>query len=193
MGRLLSREIREIVLFAFLAWSLFFMSVASGSQNDLPFKSIQCARQIGAFLAKWEHPRGWKRELISANGDEIYRSATLTIGTFLELRRSFENEVTARRYSVEGFTKVSWQPRTCNERVSTQISHYDLQAVNKEFSDAYLRKLVRENKAGLIYAWSPHMPLSIDFMKYAQRAAARSGSSFSWSWTPTRIQLSWRT
>ena len=102
--------------------------------------------------------------------------------------------MTARRYSIEGFTKVTWQPRTCEQKVTRQSSHYDLsKPVSKEFSDAYLRKLVRENKAGLIYAWSPHMPLSVDFMKYAQRAAAKLGLKFFLVLDPAaRIPRSWR-
>lgn len=51
-------------------------------------------------------------------------------------------------------------------------------ANNRTLDDSYLKELMKKNKAGLIYVWSPRMPLSVQGLEEARRAAADAGIAF---------------
>jgi len=51
-------------------------------------------------------------------------------------------------------------------------------ANTRSLDDSYLKQLIKTNKAGLIYVWSPRMPLSVQGLEEARKAAADAGIAF---------------
>lgn len=150
-----------------------YSSTLGRVQKDWPLQKVACQKQIGAFLDKIEKKREWRKELDGLGEYAYYRSPTAKIGAWLELR-VFENGNTESDYvTAQKKLNVAWDSHTCRPQISSKAIALDKQRMDASFSDATLREAVRRYPAGIIYAWSPHMPFSVAGTKAIRRAAEK--------------------
>jgi len=105
----------------------------------------------------------------------VYRSPTSRIGVWLEIRRLVTGEIETARLTPEGQTLVRWNPKTCARETAEIPSNYDVTRMAENFGDSDLRQLVKAYDRGIVYTWSPHMPLSIKALRLLRIAAAKFG------------------
>jgi len=132
-----------------------------------------CTGQVQSVLKRWAPGGRWRRELGSLDDQSVFRAPSPQIGTWIELHRSLTGEVKVLRISARDASEYSWNPLNCEPRYRFQKLPYDDKALREAFSDDYLRQQVHRHRAGLIYAWSPAMPLSLRAYRAIQKAARR--------------------
>jgi hypothetical protein len=135
-------------------------------ENGLP-ASLHCAQAANRQLAAWDS-RG---EFLPAGNATVLRSPTSRIGVWVEVRMAADRVVAVSRIAADDETIVtldaSCQARIDSHPVPEQANSPDV------FTDEDVAAIVDSNEAGVFYAWSPHMPLSVD--GYAEiRAAAEA-------------------
>jgi len=66
----------------------------------------------------------------------------------------------------------------CTVHTAVHRRTFDSTASSRDFTDARLRELLARNTSGMIYVWSPRMPLSIQGIAEARAAANTLGIAF---------------
>lgn len=159
---------RKIVLALFL---LCLTVRAFGADRDprVPFCRIAVQHQ----LDRWDKTRSW-RAAAAEPGSSLYLSPTARLGEWLELRTG-RSLVELRRVSIERRETVRYQDARCQAQVAIERPHYSAARLKGAFTDERFRTLVRQHGAGIVYSWSPHMPLSIERVQAIREAGKQLG------------------
>jgi len=143
----------------------------AASVSDPQLRNHSCYKQISTLLDTWEVSRFWRLE--DTGPVEIHRTATGQQGIWLESHKHPGGKIEIIQLSGTKLTRVTWNPGSCDPTETKETLSYDRVKLNDAFSDEYLDRILKENRAGIIYAWSPHMPLSVDGRYRVQRAATQ--------------------
>jgi len=106
-----------------------------------------------------------------------HRSPSKEVGVWLALSKSEAGVIRAVRDSLNLRTIIEWAETDCVPRMAAKPIRYRIPAAEfqKSFTDERLKALLIRSRAGLIYAWSPQMPLSADGFLEVQKAARKMG------------------
>jgi hypothetical protein len=85
-------------------------------------------------------------------------------------------------------TAVRLEGKDCQQSLSLTERKLDETRMKGAFTDETLAALVASGKTGLVYAWSPHMQLSLDGVREARKAARQLGAELSLVLDPTADQ-----
>ncbi len=108
----------------------------------------------------------------AAAGAEILHWPTSTLGTWVvEVRHP--DDVSLRLVTDGDLTDVIWS----NQCVPSTTTTTRPTSAPARFTDADLRRVIAAHPRGLLYVWSPHMPLSVEGMAQARILAERRGLS----------------
>lgn len=130
----------------------------------------------GAQLAaEWGSVEAWRAVAPYPVPREV--TPTGTIGVWLERWTMPDGSVELRRVSA-GETRVARPGDDCRARVTTLTRRYDSAYLATAFTDRTLGALVASRRTGMVYTWSPGMPLSIAGIATARQAAATLGIAF---------------
>ena len=132
-------------------------------------ESISCRKEVLEQLSQWERATGFKKRI--SVGSHIFRSATDTIGVWLEIRSSSRHAVTLLRMAPDRLTRITWAPKSCAPSLVTSTYKFDNDRLKNDFDDSFLKTIVEQNWAGILYAWSPHMPYSVVGLSEVKAAA----------------------
>jgi len=126
---------------------------------------VRCPAELEAQRAAW-HAAGpaWPQPPVGA-GLDVRHWATRTMGVWL-IEQTSPTATALTRVAAGRIERVEWGA-AC---VPTRRSAARPVAAAPAFTDADLAALVESGASGVIYLWSPHLPLSVD--GYAQVAAA---------------------
>jgi hypothetical protein len=171
------------------AWAILAILVAvpswaadNDSDQELPIetqlKNAHCGEQILASLGEWESRREWVQAAPTMDGARVFRTPTQKVGTWLEVTVFPDGRINTAKMSAEMYARVDWFADDCAPKIAVSTNKYDKKRMAKAFTDAELAKEIQENKSGLIYAWSPHMPLSIQGYELARKAAEKAKVRF---------------
>lgn len=149
------------------------VSAASRRESGLP--PHRCAAEIEAIEIRWNAVGPWR--LLSPYPVRRYASPTESIGVWLE-RWSADEVTELRRVSVHETLVATFNEDECRPKTYIIRRRYDPAVMRASFSDEMLRSVVRSNSAGIIYVWSPGMPLSVDGLKEARAAAEAMDIAF---------------
>jgi hypothetical protein len=131
---------------------------AVSAQEALPGA---CAEAVTRQLRAW-HATGPPRDERHAG---MRHWATSALGTWVTEVRT-PTIVALLRVSPEQLTRLEWT----DDCVAQPEEWPRPAAASPRFTDADLQGLLTSGRAGLVYVWSPHLPLSVD--GYAQAVAA---------------------
>ena len=155
----------HIINFIFLVtFSASFVQLAfpavTTAQTNTFFSSIPCLPTVSATLDKWEAPTSW-RKLISNESDYLeIASPSEVVGVWIYLRVG-KKETVATRKTAESEISVRWDNHNCQSQASINLKKNGPSNDQGLFADKNLQHLLSKGSAGIIYIWSPHMPLSI--------------------------------
>lgn len=128
----------------------------------------RCATHIADQRAAWGAVAPPRMQPPAADGATVLHWPTSTLGTWV-VEVLGPREASLRRVADGQVTDITWS----TDCVPSTVDTPRLGSVAGRFTDADLRRLVAAQPRGLLYVWSPHMPLSVDGVGVARMVAAR--------------------
>jgi hypothetical protein len=135
-----------------------------------------CAASAIALEQAWGGTGAWRR--LAPYPVPREASPTDSVGVWLERRMPSPGTVELRRVSIERTDVAVFGEPGCSARVTVHHRTFDSSATSRDFTDARLRDLLHRDSGGMIYVWSPRMPLSIQGIAEARAAARSLGIAF---------------
>jgi len=139
-----------------------------------PSIASRCQAAVEERLADWGAGAERYRDIDGAFGARESRIATGTLGTWVLLHEPPDGAPSLVRVEESGTTRVSFDAG-CHESSSFEPRP---PAPGLAFTDRDLRALVASTPRGVLFVWSPHMPLSVDAYRTVSELARRMGLSF---------------
>jgi hypothetical protein len=146
----------------------------SGS-SPLPKRSA-CDASVASYERAWHGAGEWHR--LAPYPVPRDASPTDSIGVWLERSRTDDGSLELRRVSASETIVARASGAGCDVQLFHHRRTYVAEEAATTFTDDDLRALVRANAAGMIYVWSPGMPLSIRGLEEARAAAKALGVAF---------------
>jgi hypothetical protein len=130
-----------------------------------------CQQQIKKIIKGWHATGEWKKEIFG--GKEVTMiSPTSKIGYWVEVSLNNNEKFQAVRLINEVHSvEVSFN-RLCESSVKN-INRSIKRPKKKGFNDADLVNYIKSHDYGIIYFWSPQMPLSLEGIKEIDRVAKK--------------------
>lgn len=135
----------------------------------------RCGAAIAGTLTEWASREQW-RPLAPVPAP---RDATPTAVPGVWIERWQRGDTTElRRVSAESTVVMTFAGDACVARTTTHVRTYDRAALASAFTDDSLRALLRRSPRGMVYVWSPRMPLSVAGIAEARAASRTLGIDF---------------
>ena len=132
---------------------------------------VQCIVQVRDTLVEWDTTGEMFQDAGGPLGGQAWRLPTRRLGIWIAMTVDPWTMPTLARVDEYGTTRVRCGPGCAPVRSREAVSAVPAGA----FGDADLAALVSTGAAGVIYVWSPHMPLSVDAYHHITRAAEDVG------------------
>lgn len=131
--------------------------------------STACVSAQTSLEAAWHGTGHWRR--ISPYPVSRDASPTDSIGVWLERWTNPDRTIELRRVSAAVTVAAVITEPSCAPRLVTHRRTFDSAATANAFTDDKLRELIARTRDGVIYVWSPGMPLSVRGLVEAKAAA----------------------
>jgi len=129
-----------------------------------------CRAQAERQLRTWRTVGPPRRQPPVPGGATVTHWPTETVGVWVVEARS-DQSTSLVRVTPTSATEVVWSA-SC---VASTVEHARAIAAGPTFTDDELLRVMAERVRGVIYVWSPHMPLSVDGVDTVRRAASPRG------------------
>ena len=153
-----------------------FTTFALGANGLARDGSRTCVAAQTSLERAWRRTGEWRR--ISPYPVARDASPTDTIGVWLERWTNPDGRVELRRVSASLTVAAALGEPGCAYRLVSHRRTFDSTTMAKAFTDDKLRQLVERTRDGIVYAWSPGMPLSVSGLAEAKAAADSLGVAF---------------
>jgi hypothetical protein len=150
------------------AWSVALQALAAlAVSRDTPGR---CADHVARQRAAWRVVEPAKPQPPALGGGRVWHWPTDTLGVWVvETEDPVGSGTSLQRVAASGVTDVVWSGEC--EAATTERPRRPV--ARPAFTDADLRRSLGAHARGLLYVWSPHMPLSVDGVATIRTAAAR--------------------
>lgn len=162
----------KILLKVFVTFTCFSFAYAKPLIFQSPEKiidSMNCSKMVKSILTDWKAENSWTKTPLKDGNQIELKTPTKNFGKWVRLK------ITENGQSVSLLSPLSQiqvdVSESCVKRVKT-FKPREKQN-NTAFTDEKLREFVKKNRSGIIYSWSPHMPLSIEGIKEIKKAAKK--------------------
>ena len=155
--------------------------LAANSLNQEVIKLLsesKCFLSATELIKDWYVSKEWIKRPIDFDGGNTYVSPTDKTGTWVEISFYPNKTIEMMRISHDAQLVISWKSENCEPIVRTV--KLDSSATPKKeslFTDNDLDQLLSK-KDVLIYAWSPHMPISYEGFAIAKNVAKKNDLAF---------------
>lgn len=130
---------------------------------------LECLIPVRDVLAEWETTGETFQDAGGPLGGRAWRLPTRRLGTWVAVNVDPWAMPTLSRVDEDSTTRIRFGPG-CAPVHSRERAAASAES-GGAFGDADLAALVSDGAAGVIYVWSPHMPLSVDAYRHITRAA----------------------
>jgi|GEM_PF-1863571 len=149
---------------------------AGSHRSSAAARVANCADAASVMAAEWGVTGDWRA--LAPYPVPREASPTGTVGAWVE-RSHLENGGTElRRVSAARTEVASFDPASCVASRRTHVRRFRTDSLQNALTDTRLDSLLRVNPRGMIYVWSPRMPLSVSGLEQARRAARDLGIAF---------------
>jgi len=164
------KQIKILFMFAFI------FEVKANSQNKVKefILKNQCGKKVVKLLNAWGSSNLWNENFTGDPNKRNYRSPTQNLGTWVEVLIEKEFIKVFRRTARTDVIKI-WRKKDCFEKEMIKTKKLDEEYMARSFNDDTLKNIVDKYKKGVIYAWSPHMPLSVKGLKNIKKLSKEFG------------------
>lgn len=171
------RSVKQSLSLAFVI-AVVVPAPAAGALPRTPLAELRekhpCRVPIDTLLADWAPRPFWEEVVTSASGARAFRTQGEQLGTMIELTLHDDGEAEATRLTARTALTTSWNPIDCMARVSLD-TYAASKPAHPAFTDEDLKAVLASHPKGVIYAWSPHMHLSLKALPGLRAAAAKLG------------------
>lgn len=130
----------------------------------------------GVIEAEWQGTGEWRA--LAPYPVPREASPTKTLGVWLERAHLDNGAIELRRVSAQQTDVALLDGAGCLQKTTTHHRTFNQDSVRGAFTDASLDSLMAANNRGMIYVWSPRMPLSVKGLVEARAAAKTLGVTF---------------
>jgi hypothetical protein len=164
------------------AWSLAAATLAaqlllSAAQQQGTVAEAGCRAAAERRIAGWGAGAERYRDPDGPFGEAQWRLPTHEIGTWVLVQETAGGAPSLARVDARSTTRVSFDAQ-CREQSTTSAAQPGATRDSAAFSDDDVRALLGAAPQGVIYLWSPHMPLSVDGYRTVSDLARRLRMSF---------------
>ncbi|WP_025410532.1 hypothetical protein [Gemmatirosa kalamazoonensis] len=135
-----------------------------------------CRAALASVERRWGGTGEWRRLAPYPVAREA--SPTDSVGVWLERWTLDDGRVELRRVSARETRVADVTGEGCVMRTTAHARTYDAAAMAGAFTDDSLRATMRVHRRGMVYVWSPGMPLSVRGLAEARAAASALGVGF---------------
>lgn len=169
---------RTRLLGAALALGLFGTPASTFVERALRWATApeKCADAGRVLEAEWEGTNEWRALAPYPSPREA--SPTKTVGVWLHRSHLEDGTTELRRVSAQQTDVALIDAAGCLQKSGTHHRAFSQDSLRNAFTDESLDSLLTTNNRGLIYVWSPRMPLSIKGLTEARAAAKSMGIAF---------------
>lgn len=155
----------KLLIYSPLAFSLTnpasAISVADAVGNH------PCQHAINHQLEQWQASNEVKPSPDSTLQGSAYKISTPVIGRWVLLRKEaklihlskIERKITPNHIEATHINVITWN-NDC--AITEEEKRLPLSITDQDFNDENLKTVIKNNKMGVIYLWSPHMLLAVD-------------------------------
>ena len=169
-----ARRLRKILIATTTTAALTMTALTGGAAETAGPDEVTCRRAVEQRLAAWNADRAWIRDPDGALGERQWRIPTREIGRWLLLSQPRNGQPALARIDASGLERIAFDAQ-CREKATFESS---ATPPADAFTDRELRALVAAEPRGVIFVWSPHMPLSVDAYRTVAEVARRMDLSF---------------
>ncbi len=131
-----------------------------------------CSSYVKNALAEWQVSDEWKRTNPDLDQGKIFQAPTSQFGTWVEIAFYPTGATEVRRFNSSTRVELSWSGANCVPQLKVIPGGEGAKVAGDILSDAALEKRISAPGAkGIVYAWSPHMPLSVQGLEEARQLA----------------------
>jgi hypothetical protein len=145
---------------------VFAAALALGAEPTSARAQEPCRAEVEQQLRAWRHQPPPRPQPPATDGATVRHWPTDELGTWV-VQRSGGANASLTRVGPDATLEIAWTA-ACRPQ-ETRRARPPIDA--PRFSDGDLRRLLDTTAAGLIYVWSPHMPLSADGVAAVRTAA----------------------
>lgn len=158
-------------------WAAVVLAVVGGADSAVAAVESQaaprgpCRAAVSRQLREWGAEAPARPQPPGADGATIRHWPTGALGVWI-VEAARDDGTRLSRVSATHVTDVAWRAdcaRDAHERPRPVAS-------GERFTDADLAALMRAHPRGVVYLWSPHMPLSLDAVAAVRGAAGDRGA-----------------
>ncbi|HEY6219439.1 MAG TPA: hypothetical protein VIV65_05250 [Gemmatimonadaceae bacterium] len=135
-----------------------------------------CAAVLTDLEKEWGATGEWRK--LAPYPVERDASPTDSVGVWLERWKLADGSVELRHVSAAETRVAALHESGCVPQITSHRRSFDPAAMRGSFTDDDLRGLLRNHGSGMIYVWSPRMPLSVCGIEEARAAARDLGIRF---------------
>ncbi len=136
-----------------------------------------CWGRVSLMTAEWGSSDSWQRTPPSEPDQEAYKTPTGTVGSWIEFRAVSKEIFQLTKMSAKTSLVVTLDQTkgTCVSESVVKNYKYNEAYLKTAYTDENLTRTLKAAKKGLIYMWSPNMPLSITNLHYLSKQAKELG------------------
>jgi hypothetical protein len=155
-----------------ISWPLFFLLAGSphafaGTPQNGFLSHVRCQKSVSAALKTLGVLPHWRRQVDPGPGGLSYRTNTTQFGKWIEVHIAPNSNLELHQVDPAGSQTINWDLACVKKTTITKNKDAGVNA----FRDSDLAELMKKNKTGLIYIWSPGMVYSMDFYPEFERTA----------------------
>jgi hypothetical protein len=150
-----------------MRWILFLI-ISSTSYATEPFEKWTCQKQIKGLVSEWGAGPAWIKHFVGGMSEHFFASPTKKVGEWILIRKTDKGEAVAKM-TQEGRVEVAFEGKYCHRRKA--VPHLSVRP-RGFFDDQNLREFIDASPKGIIYVWSPRMPLSVKGIIEIKKVAA---------------------
>lgn len=171
---ILSRATRKVAILLTPTFLIFYSANSHADPSQLFAQSLQksiCQNQLNELLKKWGSLQQWIQRVPGEHGEAVFESPTERLGFWIQV--VFPQDQVGNRKSPHAIQRsnggditVSWNETDCAPLLGVKLHEPQQEQVSASphveyFTDSTLELELKRNPTGIIYGWSPMMPLSV--------------------------------
>lgn len=148
-------------------------TVPAGGESAFAFATVACRTAFVAQLAAWQSTGEMFPDVADPLGGRSWRLPTRQLGAWIVVTIDPDLRPTLTRIDAREARRITFDD-ACSVEQRVQPMQAGASGAGA-FDDDSLRALVGSHRVGVIYVWSPHMPLSVDGYRSVARVARDLG------------------
>lgn len=137
-----------------------------------------CRNSIEKVLKDWKSQGDWLSQFSFEIGEKVFRSPTDTIGKWIRVKFLVKNEIELVQFTDRNSIQMKFSS-ACDataavvaEKAAEVQSPSKVRSGISVFRDSDLESMLKSKTRGVIFAWSPHDPASVEALAEVNQAAA---------------------